>query len=419
MAMHQHVPLFRIAVAAPIAILLFSNTGLIQAQQRDSQDLLTLPAVEVIGTTPLPGIGISRDLLPYPVQTANDQAIRQSSGGNLTEFMQQNLTGINVNEIQGSPFQRDITFRGFRASSLLGAPQGISVFLDGVRINEGFGDVINWDMLPEAAIANLVVIPGSNPIYGLNTLGGALAFTTKSGLTHPGFEAEFSLGSFSRKRLDFSYGEKLNDGWHAFVAGTKFIEDGWRDSSSGYLGNVLAKVGRNLGRTKLDVSLLAGSSSLVGNGLLPDDLYAINRKAVYTHPDQTKNEVQQLTANLLHALNSNTEISALLYVRKSKRHTINGDINPAYEAYAENCEAGFDDGGNPLEDDCGVTRAEGAAVPSAIANQTSSKQTTYGLGLNLSQEANNHSMNFGFAADRSNADFEQLLQFGISMRVAG
>jgi outer membrane receptor protein involved in Fe transport len=411
-AMRKHVPAIRNAVSISIVTLLVSSPSLAQDRQQTSQDLQTLPPVEVIGTTPLPGIGISRELLPYPVQTATDQAIRKSSGGNLTEFMQQNLSGVNINEIQGSPFQRDVTFHGFRASSLLGAPQGISVFLDGVRINEGFGDVINWDMLPEAAIANLTLIPGSNPIYGLNTLGGALAFTTKSGLTHPGFEAEFSLGSFRRKRLDLSYGAKLNEGWHAFVAGTKFIEDGWRDSSSGHLGNVFVKFGHGLGRTKLDLSLLAGSSSLVGNGLLPDDLYAINRRAVYTHPDQTRNKVQQVSANLLHALNSNTEISGLLYIRKSKRNTVNGDINPAYEDYTKNCEHGFDKAGNPLGDDCGVTRTEGAAVPSAIANQTSSKQTTYGLGLNLSHEANDHTMDFGFTADRSNVGFKQLSQPG-------
>ena len=377
-----------------------------------SQQEAVLPTVEVVATKPLPGLGISRDLLPYPVQTATDKVIKQSNSGNLTEFMSQNMTGVNVNEVQGSPFQSDITFRGFRASSLLGAPQGISVFLDGVRINEGFGDVINWDMLPEAAIANVTLVPGSNPIYGLNTLGGALAFTTKSGRSHPGFTSELSFGSFGRKRLDLSYGKKLNEGWHAFVAGTTFNEDGWRDSSNGRLGNVFAKFGRDLGETKLNLSLLAGSSTLIGNGLLPDDLYEINRRSVYTHPDQTKNEVQQVTATLLHALSNNTELSALAYVRKSKRNTINGDINPAYEGYAEDCEDGFDGAGNPIDGDCGFIRDQGAAIPPAVLNQTRSNQTAYGLGLNLSHEASGHKLDFGFAADRSEADYEQLSQTG-------
>lgn len=377
-----------------------------------AQESHTLPTVEIVGTKPLPGLGISRDLLPYPVQTVTAKAVKQSNSGNLTEYMSQHLTGVNVNEVQGSPFQSDITFRGFRVSSLLGAPQGISVFLDGIRINEGFGDVINWDMLPEAAIANVTLVPGSNPIYGLNTLGGALAFTTKSGLPHRGFESELSFGSFGRKRLDLSYGKKLKDGWHALVAGTKFNEHGWRDYSNGRLGNVFAKFGRDLGGTKLDMSLLAGSSTLIGNGLLPDDLYETNRRSVYTHPDQTKNKVQQVAVNLLHSLNSNTELSTLAYVRKSKRNTVNGDINPAYEGYAEDCEDGFDDAGNPHDDDCGFTRDQGAALPPAVLNQTRSKQTTYGLGVNLSHEANGHKLDAGVTADHSEVDYEQRSQNG-------
>jgi outer membrane receptor protein involved in Fe transport len=397
--------------AWPKASIVLALTAAFSTNAQSQQESV-LPAVEVIATTPLPGLGISRDLLPYPVQTVNDKAIKQSNSGNLTEFMSQNLTGVNINEVQGSPFQSDITFRGYRASSLLGAPQGISVFLDGVRINEGFGDVINWDMLPEAAIANITLVPGSNPIYGLNTLGGALAFTTKSGRTHPGFTSELSVGSFGRKRLDLSYGKRLDDGWHAFVAGTKFNEDGWRDSSSGRLGNMFAKFGRDLGRTKVDMSLLTGSSTLIGNGLLPDDLYETNRRSVYTHPDQTKNEVHQIAVNLLHALSGNTELSALAYVRKSKRNTINGDINPAYESYAEDCEDGFDAAGNPIDDDCGFTRDEGAAVLPAILNRTRSDQTTYGAGLNLSHETDGHKLDFGITADRSKADYEQLSQVG-------
>lgn len=387
---------FALAIAAPVA----------------AQEVKTLPIVEVVGTTPLPGLGVSRDLLPYPVQTAKDGAIKHSNSANLSEFMSQNLTGVNVNEVQGSPFQSDITFRGYRASSLLGTPQGVSVFLDGVRINEGFGDVINWDMLPEAAIANITLVPGSNPIYGLNTLGGALAFTTKSGQTHPGFTYELTVGSFGRRRLDLTLGKRLNDGWHAFVAGTKFNEDGWRDSSSGRLGNVFAKFGRDLGRTTLDMSLLSGSSTLIGNGLLPDDLYESNRRSVYTHPDQTKNEVQQISVNLLHALSGDTELSALAYIRKSKRNTVNGDMNPDYESYAEACEDGFNATGNSLDDDCSVTRDEGFAISPAVLNQTHSRQTAYGVGMNLSHEADGHKLDFGITADRSKADYAQMSQFG-------
>ena len=382
-----------------------------------AQQERALPFVEIVTTTPLPGIGIDKNLLPYPVQTSNERERKQSGAGNLTEYMSQTLTGVNVNEVQGSPFQNDVTFRGFRASPLLGAPQGISVFLDGVRINEGFGDVVNWDMLPEAAIANVTLLPGANPIYGLNTLGGALAFTTKSGLTHPGFEADLSFGSFGRKRLDVAYGKRLGDGWHVFAAGTRFSEDGWRDYSSGRLGNFFGKFGRSTDASSWDVSVLQGSSTLVGNGLLPDELYRSDRRSIYTYPDRTRNEVQQMAFNFRHWLDNSTELSTLAYVRRSKRNTVSGDISPAYGSYAGACGDGFDAGsGAALDDDCvdragnPLSRDAALGIAPGVMNQTGTKQTSYGLGLNLSRETGAHKLNFGVSADRSDVRYDQFTQ---------
>lgn len=282
----------------------------------------TMPVVEIVGFAPLPGLGIERDLLPYPVQLATEKTIRKAGGENLSEYMSRNLTGVNVNETSGSPFQNDLTFRGFRASPVLGSSQGISVYLDGVRVNEAFGDVINWDMLPESAIGSLLLVPGANPLYGLNTLGGALAFTTKSGLSHPGGEFEFSLTDEGRRRADASYGWQGTGGWHSFIGATWFDDDGWRDHSSGHLGNVLVKVGRSLGATDWSASLLGGRSRLLGNGLLPDSLYEADRHAVYTYPDTTRNRLVQGTLNLTHRFSQDSELSATAYARNSRRDTV-------------------------------------------------------------------------------------------------
>jgi outer membrane receptor protein involved in Fe transport len=389
---------------------------------QDASEAPSLPAVEVVGTSPLPGLGIERNKLPYEVQTATDRRLRESSTLNMTEYMQRNLTGVNVNEVQGSPFQTDVTYRGFRASSLIGAAQGLSVFLDGVRVNEAFGDVINWDMLPEAAFASMTLVPGSNPIYGLNTLGGALAFTTKSGLTHPGFEGEVSFGSFGRKRIDLSYGLKHQDGWHSFIAGTAFDEQGWRDQSEGTLGNLFLKVGRDLGRTKMDLSLLAGRSRLIGNGLLPSyrfedgerlpDLYQQDRSAVFTHPDRTKNRVTQLTFNVQHFLDNNTEVAAMAYYRNSRRDGLNGDINEDYEEYVEDCESGFLPDGTPVDPGCDFTREQGAGLPTASLNTTGTDQDGYGASVNMTRILDKHQLTVGATLDGNRVRFNQFEQEG-------
>ena len=103
-----------------------------------------------------------------------------------------NAASASLNAPTGNPYQPDLTFRGFTASSLLGTPQGLSVFQDGVRINEAFADVVNWDLLPRNAVASMQLLPGSNPVFGLNTLGGALTMAMKDGFAFPGGGASVS-----------------------------------------------------------------------------------------------------------------------------------------------------------------------------------------------------------------------------------
>ncbi|MFC4929173.1 TonB-dependent receptor [Massilia sp. GCM10023247] len=367
--------------------------------------------VEVIGMAPLPGLGVERELLPYPVQLVTDKALRQAGGANLAEFMARNLTGVNVNEVSGSPFQNDVTYRGFRASPVLGSAQGISVYLDGVRVNEAFGDVVNWDMLPEAAIGSVLLVPGANPLYGLNTLGGALAFTTKSGLSHPGGEANLSFSDRGRRRADLAYGWQGSGGWHGFAGATWFDDAGWRDHSNGRLGNLLVKVGRAQGSTDWSLTWLGGRSRLRGNGLLPDPLYEQDRHAVYTYPDATRNHLGQGSFNLVHRISPDSELSATAYVRNSRRDTVNGDVSEDYDEYVEDCEDGFGADGAALEpEECGFTRAQGAALHPGVLNTTSTRQRGRGASIAFSSRRGSDRFDAGMTFDHSRSDYAQFEQ---------
>jgi outer membrane receptor protein involved in Fe transport len=366
--------------------------------------------VEIVGMAPLPGLGVDRDLLPYAVQAATDRTIRKAGGENLGEFMARSLSGVNVNEVSGSPFQNDITFRGFRASPVLGTSQGISVYLDGVRVNEPFGDVVNWDMVPEAAIGGLLLVPGANPLYGLNTLGGALALSTRSGLTHPGGEAEFSVTGGGRRRADLAYGMRNDDGWHNFIGATLFDDAGWRDHSAGRLANVLLKIGRSQGATDWSASLLGGRSRLLGNGLLPDLLYRDSRRAVYTFPDTTRNRLVQGTLNLTHRFGRDSELSAIAYARNSRRATVNGDISDAWGDYLADCGTGFDSAGAARDPSCNLTRAQGAALHPGVLNTTSTRQDSQGVSAAFSTRRGAHRLDAGITFDRSDVAYAQFGQ---------
>jgi outer membrane receptor protein involved in Fe transport len=356
-----------------------------------------LAPVEVIGTSPLPGQGIDRDLLPYTTHVVRRESMGRANPDNLVDLMNRQLPGVQLNDVQGSPFQSDLTYRGFRASGLLGASQGLSVYVDGVRVNEPFGDVVNWDMLPEFSVNTLTLVPGANPAFGLNTLGGSLAFTTHTGLTAPGWRAQVQGGSFGRRQVDLSHGAQHADGWHSYVAGTRFEEDGWRDHSAGRLAHLFARVGRDEGDTGWDVGLQLGRSRLVGNGLVPayaleeddaavvrvPDLYANRRESIYTHPDRTTNRLAQLHFNWRRRLASGHELSALAYARHSRRDTVNGD--EAEEATAE---------------------------ANASFNTTATRQKGQGAAVSLSGTTGAHQWQVGSTLDASRIRFEQLEQEG-------
>src|SRR3984957_8217377 len=138
-----------------------------------------LPQVVVIGTAPLPGFGLPLNEIPSNVQTADSKDLQQAQTLGVADYLNQKFTGVNVSESADNPFQLDINYHGFTASPLIGTPQGLSVYVDGVRVNESFGDTVNWDLIPESAISTVTLMSGSNPVFGLNTLGGALSVQTK------------------------------------------------------------------------------------------------------------------------------------------------------------------------------------------------------------------------------------------------
>jgi len=129
-----------------------------------AQDAAELPVVTIVGTMPIPSISQPLSEIPSAVQTANSTDLANSQALDLSSFMNQRLGGVYVNEVQGNPYQMDVNYRGFTASPLLGTPQGLSVYMDGVRMNQPFGDVVSWDLMPRSAIANMTLMPGSNTL---------------------------------------------------------------------------------------------------------------------------------------------------------------------------------------------------------------------------------------------------------------
>jgi iron complex outermembrane receptor protein len=194
------------ALLAALILLLAVSPVAAQQPSTDSEDPVRLPPIEVIGSMPLPALGIPVQKYPGNVQSITAEDMRKQNSVNLSDTLYLNLGSVNINEAQNNPWQNDLTYRGFLASPLTGSPIGLSVYLDGMRFNDGFGDTMNWDLIPESAISGIDIIPGSNPLFGLNTLGGALAVRTKRGSEFPGTEVGVSGGSRGRWAVQAEHG---------------------------------------------------------------------------------------------------------------------------------------------------------------------------------------------------------------------
>lgn len=307
----------RLVVAIPCAAYLTFGVCLAHeaAAQTPSARVLEAPSVDVIGTTPLPGLGTPLDQVPANVQVATDRDIDRSQAVDLQNFLDREIGSVNLNSVQGNPYQVDVNFRGFSASPLIGTPQGLSVFQDGVRVNEAFGDTVNWDFIPRFAISSVTVIPGSNPVFGLNTLGGSIGVRMKSGRDYPGAVLNVFGGSFGRGAVEAQYGGQTGDVDY-YVGATYLGETGWRDFSGSRIRQVFAKVGYESDGTDIDLSFTGASNTLNGTQASPLALLAADRKAPYTYPDQNVNQLAFFNLNASHFLNDRNLLAANAYYRR-------------------------------------------------------------------------------------------------------
>lgn len=423
--------------SSPLAagVLLLCNGAAAFAQ---STQVAQLPRVEVIAVSPLPGLGVPRDQVPANLQTSTAADLERRQSLDLASHLNRTLGSVNLNGMQGNPFQPDLNFRGFTASPLLGTPQGLSVYFDGVRLNQPFGDVVSWDLIPRSAIASITLMPGSNPLFGLNTLGGALAVQTKDGIKNPGTSVQVSGGSNQRAAIEFETGGGALGGPNWYVTGNRFHERGWRAASPSDVSQLFAKLGTTLVDTDLSLAATLADNDLTGNGLQEQGALARDYRSVYTVPDQTRNRSVFVNLAAIRHVTDTLTLSASAYYRRISTRTRNGDVNdasfeesvyqPSAGERAALAAAGYS--GFPVS---GATAAntpfptwrcianallndEPNETCTGLINRTETRQQNYGLALQASTSSTwaglAHNLLVGAAFDASRVRFAQRAQFG-------
>ena len=297
----------------------------------NSEDIQT-GKINVYSPGPLPSIGIDQKIISGSVQTISPKNLEDQQSINLADYLNNNTQGISFNEVGGNPWQPEIFYRGYSAGSIAGNPQGLSIYVDGVRENQPFSDVVLWDTIPTWALSGTQVVGGSNPIYGLNTLGGAIAMQTKNGKLFNKGRVSQTLGSWDRRSTLVEYGGVLEESNVDYYFGYNHTnEEGWRDYSPSHLNQLFAKVGKDFENSRIEASYTAASNNLIGNGLAPEYLLGGDNAGVNTIPDLTENRYQKLNIAYTEYLSDTTMFAANAYWKQSNRYTLNGDAEIEFD----------------------------------------------------------------------------------------
>ncbi len=330
----------------------------------------------VVTASALPGTALDPNTVPLSTQIITAADLTRGGPASILRGLDDSVNGVSFSDAQDNPFQPNVYYHGFQASPLAGDAQGLAVYVDGVRFNQSFGDAVAWDLIPDIAVSN-VTVEGSNPVFGLNALGGSISVQMKNGFTWDGTEMEASGGSFDRYGGAFQYGRQ-DDDTSFYAAGDAMHETGWRDFSSSRGAQLYTDLGWRHGQAEVHLDLIGADTNLTGNGTTPVQLLAVDRAAVFTWPDNQENSYGLANLHGTFQATDALSLQANAYLSHLHQTTGNGDASDADPCHHKT-ELCLDDGtiltdidGNPIPNFLGKDGTY------AQLNQTATDSTSFG-----------------------------------------
>jgi outer membrane receptor protein involved in Fe transport len=372
-------------VLSALATVLRAQPVVAQAVPAAATPELVLPTVEVIATTPLLGSGIDRDKVPAENTVVTSTDISRDGNANALRALNESAPGVNLDDAAGNPFQPSLFYHGFQASPLQGNAQGLAVYVNGARFNQPFGDTVNWDLIPDLAIDRLNLV-GSNPVFGLNALGGALAVQMKNGFTYHGGEVDLLGGSFDKYQGEMQYGVQSGN-VAAYAAARGLNEGGWRRAQSSDLANFFGDIGWRGTGGELHLDLTTADTRLNGPGTSPVQQLAADPSAVFTAPNLITNKYARFNVTGSYEVSDSTSLQGNLYYDYLLQKVANGGVpnfSPCNNGSGFLCEApgvfATSTNGNPIPDFLN-------GGPYSQLNQQSTNSNGYGATLQVTHRS--------------------------------
>lgn len=361
------------------AVMLVSSVA-VQAQQvpaaavdPPSSDVpfKQLSAVEVNAVPPILGSGLDADKVPNTTYVLSSRDLTRSGGSSVADALDSWSGSVNLNSTIGNPNQPDLQFRGFTASPLQGTPEGLAVYQNGVRVNESFGDTVNWDLIPLFAIDSLN-LTSANPVFGFNALGGAVAIQMKDGFSYHGVGAELAAGSFGRLNTQLEAGHQWG-AWSAYAALGSTQDQGWRADMPSNGVQFYGDLGYQNDSDEMHLSLSAGRDDLTGTGPTPAALLQLYPRSApgLDYPGYMKNQAWTLSLRETHQFTDTLSLQGTAYVRAFHQYLLNGnviDASACNDDAATFCTTGLDNAQVPLYDPYGqrIPLSAGGAYPAEL-----------------------------------------------------
>ena len=345
----------------------------------------------VYPTTPISGAGINPDKIPASVNVINADQIKQTGSLNVTDALQKYVPGIIVNEVAGNPFQPNVQFRGFVASPVSGTPQGLAVYQNGVRVNEAFGDTVNWDLIPTAAIKSITVVT-NNPAFGLNALGGAVNVQMKDGFSYHGAEIDTMGGSFGRLQSSAQWGKQV-DNFAVYGALEGLHDDGFRNFSASDVRRFYGDVGYRSDTSEFHLNMGAADNTFGASATAPVELLQQYWGATYTTPQTSENRVGYVNLTGKVEATPTWTIDGSVHVRVFDQKMVDGNPTGTQPCAADATLLCFGNGSTPAN---GLNGAQLANPfdPAAVLGETD-RTTTHSTTTGVSLQATNTDQLFG------------------------
>ena len=373
-----------------------------------------LQDVNVVATTPVLGSGIDRYALPQATQVLDSAAIDRTQVPSLTGAILDNIPSATINDTSGNPFQPDILFRGFTASPVTGTSQGLAVYVNGARFNDPFGDTVNWDLIPPEAIQT-VNVEASNPVFGLNALGGSVNVQLKNGFTFQGADLTAIGGSYDRGQGVAEYGRQFGN-YALYVASDVTHDGGYRQTGNSDLYRLYTDLGWRNDTAELHVSVTADDDTLGNPGATPVQSLNADPSSIFTAPNTVVNQYVAINLNGTYAVNDTTSLQGVAYYQTLTQRVTNGateEVAPCDNGTGALCN---DDGtpvtgrgGRPVSDFLNGATYSGLVLEGLDAH-------AYGGSVQVTNEAplaglKNH-ITIGASFDGSDSVFDAQTQIG-------